>query len=67
VAAAGSSDPGAWDAFASVTGNTAEDMALEYDGACGYFGGFLYSADVSHNTVRDAGYSGFSQGWGAWV
>ena len=65
VAAAGSSSPGDWDAFASITHNTAQDMALEYDGACGYFGGFLYSADVSHNTVSDAGYSGFSQGWGA--
>ena len=39
-------------------------MAVEYDGACGYFGGFLFSADVSHNSVSDAGYSGFSQGWG---
>ena len=65
VGAAGSADPADWDAFASVTHNTAEDMALEYDGACGYFGGFLFSADVSHNTVSDAGYSGFSQGWGA--
>ena len=64
LAAAGSSNPKDWDAFASITHNTARDMALEYDGACGFFGGFLYSADVSHNTVSDAGYSGFSQGWG---
>lgn len=62
--AAGSADPAAWDAFASVTHNTAEDLANEYDGAVGYFGGFLFSADVSHNTVSDAGYSGFSAGWG---
>ena len=65
LGAAGSADPADWDAFASVTHNTAQDMALEYDGAAGYFGGFLFSADVSHNTVSDAGYSGFSQGWGA--
>ena len=60
----GGGDPSVWDAGASVVGNVAEDMAVEYDGAVGYFGGFLFSADVSHNTVRDAGYSGFSQGWG---
>lgn len=64
--AAGSDDPASWDAHASVTHNTAGDMAIEYDGAVGYFGGFLFSADVSHNSVSDAGYSGFSQVRGWW-
>ena len=64
VAQNGGSDPSLWDSGASITHNVAEDMAVEYDGACGYFGGFLFSADVSHNSVSDAGYSGFSQGWG---
>jgi hypothetical protein len=64
VGAAGSQDPSDWDSYASITHNVASDMAMEYDGAVGYFGGFLYSAVVEHNSVSDAGYSGFSQGWG---
>jgi hypothetical protein len=60
----GGTNASLWDAGASITHNTASDMAIEYGGACGYFGGFLFSATVSHNTVADAGYSGFSQGWG---
>ena len=64
VAQNGGADPSLWDSGASVTYNWASGLAEEYGGACGYFGGFLFSADVSHNTVYDAGYSGFSQGWG---
>ena len=64
VAQNGGADPTAWDSGASVTYNWASGLAEEYGGACGYFGGFLFSADVSHNSVSDAGYSGFSQGWG---
>lgn len=64
LGAAGSADPSDWDSFAAITYNVASEMAMEYDGAVGYFGGFLYSAVVEHNTVSDAGYSGFSQGWG---
>jgi hypothetical protein len=59
-----SNDTSTWDEFFSVTHNTASDQAIEYAGAPGYFGGFIFSADISHNTVSDAGYSGFSQGWG---
>jgi hypothetical protein len=62
---AGSADPADWDSFAAITHNVASNLAKEYDGAAGYFGGFLFSARVEHNTVSDAGYSGFSQGWGA--
>ena len=62
--AANSTDPSKWDAGATVSYHTADDMAIEFDGACGFFGGFLFSALVTHNTVSDAGYSGFSLGWG---
>jgi hypothetical protein len=64
MTAANSSDHADWDAGAVVAYNTADDMAIEYDGAAGYFGGFLYSALITQNSVSDAGYSGFSQGWG---
>jgi hypothetical protein len=64
MTAANSSDPTLWDAGAVVAHNTADDMAVEYDGACGFFGGFLFSALITQNSVSDAGYSGFSQGWG---
>ena len=61
---AGSIDPSQWDSFFSITRNTASGQAVEYGGAAGLFGGYLFSADISHNTVSDAGYSGFSIGWG---
>ena len=50
-----SSDPDMWDAFLSATDNTASNLALEYTGAAGFFGGFIWRSDVSHNTVSDAG------------
>ena len=53
-----------WDEGFSVTHNVAHSQAIEYGGAPGYFGGFIAHSDISHNTVSDAGYSGFSQGWG---
>ena len=61
---AGSADPSQWDSHFSATHNTASNQAVEYSGAAGFFGGYLFSADISHNTVSDAGYSGFSVGWG---
>jgi hypothetical protein len=61
---ANSPDPFNWDAFYTVTHNSASGQAVEYGGAAGLFGGYLFSADLSHNTVSDAGYSGFSVGWG---
>lgn len=64
TAAAGSADPADWDAGAIVTHNVADDMAIEYAGSVGVFNGFLFSAVVASNSVSDAGYSGFSQGWG---
>lgn len=60
----GSPNPNDWDSHFSITHNVASDQAVEYGGAAGFFGGFIFSADVSHNTVSDAGYSGFSVGWG---
>lgn len=61
---AASPSPADWDAYLSATDNVASDMAVEYGGAAGVFGGYLFSADVSHNTISDAGYSGVSVGWG---
>ena len=53
-----------WDERFLVTNNVAQEQAIEYGGAPGYFGGWISHAEVSHNTVSDAGYSGLSQGWG---
>jgi hypothetical protein len=53
-----------WDERFSVTNNVARDQAIEFGGAPGYFGGWISHADISHNTISDAGYSGLSQGWG---
>jgi hypothetical protein len=64
VAGAMTSDPTKWDSKFSITDNFASGQAVEYSGAAGFFGGYIDSADVSHNTVQDAGYSGFSLGWG---
>jgi hypothetical protein len=36
---ASSSDPADWDAYLSATGNVASNMAVEYGGAAGLFGG----------------------------
>jgi hypothetical protein len=53
-----------WDERFLVTNNTARDQAIEFGGAPGYFGGWVSHAEISHNTIADAGYSGLSQGWG---
>ena len=57
-------DPAGWDEGFVVTENVARNQAVEYGGAPGYFGGFIAHSSISHNTVSEAGYSGFSQGWG---
>ena len=57
-------DDATWDEGFTVTHNIAHTQAIEYGGAPGYFGGFIAHSTISHNTVSDAGYSGFSQGWG---
>ena len=54
-------DESSWDERFSVTHNVAHTQAVEYGGAPGYFGGWIAHSDISHNTVSDAGYSGFSQ------
>lgn len=59
----GYNQPG-WDERFLVRNNTARDQAIEYGGAPGYFGGWVSHAEISHNTISDAGYSGMSQGWG---
>jgi len=55
---------GGWDAHSIVSDNTADDMALEYEGAAGLFGGYLFNATIEHNAISDAGYDGVSCGWG---
>lgn len=62
--AAGSTDPSRWDAYASLHDNVADNMALEFDGAAGLFGGLLWGAVIDHNTVNGSGYTGISVGWG---
>ena len=39
-------------------------VALEYRGAAAVFAGYVASASISHNTIRDTGYTGISLGWG---
>lgn len=56
--------PAGWDAHSVVADNTADDMAIEYEGAAGLFGGYLFNATISHNAISDAGYDGISCGWG---
>lgn len=47
-----------------VEDNTASGLAVEYGGAAGLFAGYIYGANISHNSISDAGYSGMSVGWG---
>lgn len=49
----GSTNPDEWDALIDVTDNVASGQAVEYGGAAGFFGGYLFSADISHNTVSE--------------
>jgi hypothetical protein len=39
----------------TVVDNVASGQAVEYGGAAGFFGGYLFSADISHNTVSGCG------------
>ena len=56
--------PARWDAHSVVADNTASDMAIEFEGAAGLFGGYLFNASIEHNAISDAGYDGISCGWG---
>jgi hypothetical protein len=53
-----------WDAFHTVEENVVSGLAVEYGGAAGLFGGYLYSAQIRSNNISDTGYSGLSIGWG---
>ena len=39
-------------------------MALEFRGAAALFAGYVASTSITHNTIRDTGYTGISLGWG---
>jgi uncharacterized protein (DUF2249 family) len=56
--------PASWDSGSLVVDNTAFDMAIEFEGAAGLFGGYLFNATIEHNSISDAGYDGISCGWG---
>ena len=57
-------DTSKWDQEFVVTHNVAHTQALEYSGTPAFFGGWIAHAEISHNTVSDAAYTAFSQGWG---
>ena len=58
------SDTSTWDAGHVVSHNVARDMSIEYQGAPGAMGGFLFDSELSHNDIERCSYSGVSWGWG---
>ena len=63
-AGASSNDMADWDTNADVTNNLFSEISLEYHGAAAVFVGYVFSADISNNTITDTGYTGISLGWG---
>jgi beta-glucuronidase len=57
-------DPKQMDSGFDVSDNTLAGVALEYRGAAAVFAGYVASASIAHNTIRDTGYTGISLGWG---
>lgn len=53
-----------WSSRISIVDNIAHGVGVEYRGAAAFFGGYLASSNISHNTITDASYSGLSLGWG---
>ena len=47
-----------------IYNNNMNDIAVEYRGASTIFAGYVANTTISHNTIRDTGYTGISLGWG---
>ncbi|PRY52878.1 parallel beta helix pectate lyase-like protein [Knoellia remsis] len=48
----------------TVSNNYVHDVAVEFQGGVGIFGGFVDGLKVLHNEVADVPYTGISIGWG---
>lgn len=48
----------------TVSNNYVHDVASEYLGGVGIFGGFVNGLDIIHNEIADVPYTGISVGWG---
>lgn len=61
---AGSTNQSRWDRQYLVLNNVAFNLASEFAGAAGLFGGYLFNATILKNSISASSYSAISLGWG---
>ena len=59
-----STDPANWDDGFLLSDCTVQAAALDFRGAAAVFAGYVARTNITHNTIRDTGYTGISLGWG---
>lgn len=58
------SSPSTYESRATVSNNVVKDVAVEFQGGVGIFGGWTKHAKITHNEVSDLPFMGISLGWG---
>ena len=57
-------DPRQWDVDYVIHNNDMRESAVEWHGAACIFAGYVAQTNISYNSIKDAGYTGISLGWG---
>lgn len=53
-----------WDIRYVIDNNVIESVSVEYRGGAVIFAGYVAFTNITHNTIKETGYTGISLGWG---